>query len=397
MPTGNPLDLADIRPVILSVEVRVPSGADAEASALPLMNAEGEPMEIHEFRFSVRPPPEVLANGDLFGRIVTGGHIGVSLSVKDSEDAGFALTNGPIPLWGFGPARQLGEEERNAYPPSLVATTNLPYTIGTYSWKLDHPMYVPPGGRIVPIFRSLGAFPADCIVSMVAVGKVLEHTQPLIIRVPWVCNWLSKSFNFNETGNDISPENALVNPHDKAVTIERFVGRIHMLTDIPQNVLGGIPVNYVFVADANTNDAATVTLFPTYFPPGDEYYSRFFRVTMVDSMGNPLVRRPTLFRSVFEAQTRSWEVRAQLPSKQYHKLSVFKTAPALPAMAYNSSRARIGVSSIGWHDVVWRKEDFPNANRNLTTVPPPPIDVTKTPNTRMAPSVVKASRLFRRG
>lgn len=349
--------LDDSRPISVRSSAIITANSDAEISAGPLINSSDEPMEIHEFIFSLRPSDTSLAVYGSAGLFPSGGQFALGLSIKDSTDFGYALTNGVIPLWSFGQARQLGEEEKIVSLESDI--TSADPTVGgflqaAYGWKLDHPLFVPPGARIVPVARSLGAFNGDVELGITAIGKILPNTPKsrASYKVPWVCAYISKSFEFNAAGQDSSSDQSLYNPFvDKSVTVERFVGRLHNFRSQP---VATSPVqNQVSVSDASNFDAALGGAFTGLGYVGNNYFSQLVSIRMRDSIGNPLVREKTLFRNVFEAQTRTWEVRQVLPPRQFHKVDFFKALTT--ATAAQPVRCQASVASVGWREVSWKK------------------------------------------
>lgn len=344
---------SDVRPITLRSSAIIIGNSDEEVNAAPLTNASGEPMEIHEFIFSVRPTDVAIANYGRSGLFPSGGQFAVGLSVKDATDFGYAMTNGVIPLWGFGQARQLGQEERLQsilYSAQDLAVSS--FLNGVYCWKLDHPLYIPPGAKIVPVTRSLGSFTGDAVIGITAIGKILPNTPSsrASYKMPWVCSYLSKSFDFDPAEEDTSSDNSLYNPFpDKPVTIERFVGRLHMLTNL--TVTDGVTSSeQITVQDTSNFDDA----FVGFANVPNNFYSRFLRIRMRDSVGNPIVREKTLFRSVFESATRTWECRHILPPRQFHKVDFYKES-AGGATNTRPSRLQALVSSVGWREVSWKK------------------------------------------
>lgn len=434
------IHLADIRPIILRVETEVQSNADAEVQSLALMNPTGEPVEIHEFKFTCRAKPNVpyvdnqivgesvgvgddvttnfthnavaiplirgtvkiLNDGVVVGSDDGAGNItgfdfagtstvdydtgalnldynvapvsGVVITMNYSQDAGLVggmvsggtvavalkvaghqMTNGPIPLWCFGAAYTLGFEEF-AFTPSIVNPPPPPapqvqtLTLGGhYRFKLDEPLYLPPGVAVEASLRSLGGFAGTTIVSIVASGSVLPHRPaPAKIKVPWVCVYNSKSFAFDEEGGDTSPETSLINPFDVPITIRRFVGRIAQITNDSGRGL-------LYVSDSD-NPFSIVSNASTGGALG--YYETVFKVRMRDSMGTPVVRGADFFRNVFDGKTRAWETNFKFPARQYYNVQVEKGV--IPGTAYASfngatytpstSRAQLQVSFVGWRE-----------------------------------------------
>lgn len=344
----NNFQLGDVRPVSLRASTVITSNSDEEVSAGPLTNASGEPMEIHEFIFSVRPTLANIAAFANTGKFPSGGQFAIGLSVKDSSDFGYALTNGVIPLWSFGQARQLGQEEQyQSLSTTNLTTQSAPFYTSVYAWKLDHPLYLPPGGRINPVVRLLGSFLGDAQISIIALGKILPNTPPNrhSYKVPWVCAYLSKLFSVPDAKEDSSSDNSLYNPFtDQPVTIERFVGRMHLILN--QSALG----SEIFVVDGSSiaNDTGSNST-------ADNFFSQYISIRMRDSIGNPIVRAKTLFRNVFEPATRTWECRHILPPKQFHKVDFSKPTVAAVTTSLAILSAQVSVASVGWREVSWKR------------------------------------------
>lgn len=350
---SRPMDFQHERPIVLRSETLVQAGSDEEISAAALTNSTGEPMEIHEFVFSVRPSNAIISTGSAVaegGNFPTGGMFAIGLSVKDDSDFGYAITNGVVPLWNFGPARQLGEESIAQAP---FDDTALFYLVSTYTFKLDHPMFVPAGAKIVPSVKSLGANVSDAVVGISAIGSAYPNTPPSrpTYKVPWVCSFNSKQFAFNDYGEDVSNGNQLYNPFtDRPVHVQRFVGRINAYASYSVFGLRQTLLNdSILYSNANTGVGPTAVSNVLLLSA----YSQLLSVRMRDSIGNPLVRGKTLFRNVFESQTRTWECPHILPPRQFHRVDIFKAATA--EVIEIVSKVNVSVSSIGWREVTWRK------------------------------------------
>lgn len=344
---GNVIDLADVRPIILRVETEVQSNADSEVQSLALMNPTGEPVEIREFKFTVRPKPNVPyvdSTPALQTAFVSGGNVGVSLKV-----AGKPLTNGPIPIWNFGSSYTLGLEDFSFTPADVSGPTQILNLGGHYRFKLDEPLYLPPGVAVEASVKSFGGFESSAFVSIVAIGSVLPHRPtPSKIKVPWVCVYSSKSFAFEDVGSDSSPETSLINPFNVPLHVRRFVGRIAQISR--DEALG---ITYVSDAD---NPFSVVAGVGTGGALG--YYESVFKVRMRDSVGNPLVRAADFFRNVFDGKTRAWETNVKLPPRQYYRVDVEKGN--IPGLTFENfvgglyvpsvSRAQLQVSLVGWRE-----------------------------------------------
>lgn len=309
----------DSYPILLRVSQTVQPNAEQETQSLAMMNPSGEPMEIRSFLFSAfqaEPSIQTLAN--------IGGMYSIALRV-----AGKPLTNGPIPMWNFGPAISLGGETVfEQAPVGGIRNTS----IASYRWMLDRPLYIPAGVSIEVSIRSTGSFSKPVTVGVTASGSVVPHKpKPSRVDVPWVCVYASKSFNWDEEGSDASPETQLINPFDVPLEVSRFVGRINQLTDY-------------FAGDLSSNDT-TEFIIPSVLG----LYGQTFKVKMNDSSGNPVVRVATMFRNVFEAKNRSWELGVTLAPRQYYKIFLEKgvLAGASLVAGIKSSRASVVVSMVG--------------------------------------------------
>lgn len=211
---------------------------------------------------------------------------------------------------------------------------------------------MPPGARIVPIVRSLGAFGDEAIVGISVVCGILPSSPAKAsYKVPWVGSYLSKSFSYDQSGSDASADNVLSNPHDKDVIVERFVGRLHLLTEI---LVSGD--TYQVVKD-DSGYEYTAPGGIGLILSGNNWYSRAFRLKMQDSAGNVLVRRASLFRNVFCSSTRTWECKTILPPQQYFHVNIEKSVlPTMTQTISRSTQAQASVTMIGWREVSWRKE-----------------------------------------
>lgn len=342
----------DSRPMILRASVSIAPNGATDVPAGALINSTGEPLEIHEFRFSLRPDYANLLSVGLQGLYPTGGSFAVGLSVADAHNNQHALTNGPVPIWSLGQARLLGAENQlqSFYADFIngLSSSYAFFSTAAHSWKLDHPMYVPVGGRIIPTVKSLGSFNGAVQLGISCIGKVLPNSPPSrpSYKVPWVVSYVSKSFDAAETGQDASTESMLKNPHRVPVTMERFIGRIHAQAGI---ISGS--VLQLAVLDTNLLDGDDIHV---YGGSAINYYSAMMTMRMRDSMGNPIVREKTPFRSVFEAATRSWECQHILPPDQFYQVEVFKDALPTLSSFPSTSRAQVSVTAVGWREVEWK-------------------------------------------
>lgn len=277
-------------PLVLSAEATVPSQTTQRPPQLALMNPTGEAFKIHEIRWSLKASTPRL----------TGSAVACKLDLGQ-----VAVTNGFVPLWNFG--RVI------SYDQDLGCE---------YSWRLQHPLYVPKGGTLMCDFQNRGQFstPIDVRISYFATAIPDEQRMPSKVLLPYVSAYIGKPFNYTSADSDTSKENTLQNPFDVDLKISRLVGRIN--------------VNFA----ANTEN---------YSIWGSHLLST--RVTL--SNGDPLVRTATPFQQVFGDEGRAWEQRGTiLKPKQY--LQVFIDKAASTESGTEGSFIQPYVSLVGFYELM---------------------------------------------
>lgn len=295
---------ASASPVHLSASVVLSSGSAGTPSLAALKNPMGQDMELLEIKFEVSgeyvniPGQAVTFGSTISAELVMG-------TIK--------LTNGSVPLWGFGRAENIeGETKSDSINQK---------SFSSYSWRLPRPLFIPAGAVVVPNFTHRGLYP-NALNVRVGYSARTVFTKPKVVYVPWVAGYTSKAFNpRGDAGVDSSTELDLVNPHPEVLHLQRFTGRL--------------------VTTLNTT--FTVERCPTL---GVE---RLW-VRMTDSYGRPIVRSYTPFGAVFQGATRSWEVDgAELDPDAYYIVQLRKDAEA--AFAGSTSQAQAFVSMVGWREL----------------------------------------------
>lgn len=333
----------DVRPLALRAEVELAANGAGTPKAVALINPTGEPWEIHEVKFSVRRKTDATLRQNSSGGIV----------LCRMTWMGKPVTQGLVPLWNFGLAKRLGFEI--AVPFQYLPIQETPSVFqgarscdAYYSWKLDHPLYIPPGGILQPEFQHAGMVPETYRVGVLYSGRVLkDQPLPKKVKVPFVSCWRSNFFEaLLETGTDQSPPSQLVNEFDHDLTIERFIGRVCQTSSYTAAEVAGA------VAGALVDDLED-GLFAT----------ELFRIrNHLDSVGNIIVRGyeggsgPPL-RAVYGPKGRAWQQRHVLPPTVGHRLFLQKLA-APAGVAYRVTaletikevRASANISMVGWRE-----------------------------------------------
>lgn len=324
---------AEVRPLTLRCEKDLASGEQQSANALSMRNPTDEPFEVHEFKFYMRPQSSTVGRA-------SGGFIQAALALED-----WPITAGFVPAWGCSPANALDLERltptwaRADSNANLFSAEFVPRREdGMYYWKLDHPMYVPPGAAIKVQFSHTGLDSTPVRAGLTASGRVLPGgARPASIRVPWVSCFQSKMVEAIAAAPvELSKETQLNNPFEKPLTVERFVGRIAQ--------------QIAFLA--SSDDQAIVSdLFSGPF-------ERMFRVKHYDATGNLVCPTATYFRNLYGYRNRAWAVRHTMPPGSYHRVELTKIA-AVAGTAYVAgsatdkvifARGSAQVSLVGWRE-----------------------------------------------
>ena len=253
-------------PLVLSAEVTVPSQTTQRPPQLALMNPTGEAFKIHEVRFSLNAGTAR----------TTGAVVGCKLELGQ-----VAITREFIPVWNFGRVISYDQD------------LNL-----QFSWRLQHPLYVPAGGFLQPTFQHFGLISTSVIARITYFCSAISASaaKPRRVFLPWVSAYLGKSFSYTGADTDQSRETDLLNSFDTDLHISRLIGRFT-----------------VFSATAASN-------FSTI---GSQLLST--RITL--SNGDPLVRTLTPFQQIFGEDGRAWEQRNTiLKPKQFFQVYIEKQA-----------------------------------------------------------------------
>lgn len=324
---------ADVRPLALRVTANLGSGEQTSPNGLSLRNQTGEPWEVHELKFYMRPQSNTVGRA-------CGGFVQVALALDE-----FPITDGFVPTWAVSPAHALDIERLSPnWATKGGGATFFGGNIfplredGMYYWKLDHPLYVKPGSAIKTQFNHTGLDTTSITVGMTASGRVLPGTaRPASIKVPWVSTWQSDFYEALAAGGpQLSQETQLNNPFSGPLTVERFVGRIQQQLQ--------------FISSSEQR-----TLVSEF---GTGPFEQLFTVKHFDSMGNVIAPTGTPFRNCYGYRARSWSVRHQLPSLAYHRIELTKAAiantqyytPTPGANQITLVRAQVHVSIVGWRE-----------------------------------------------
>ncbi|MBP6479884.1 MAG: hypothetical protein KA310_03460 [Pseudomonadales bacterium] len=326
-----------VRPLVLRCAARLTSGKQSEPNDSALANPTGEPIEVHELKFYMKPVLEALTD---IGR-VSGGLLSVALWVDKHP-----ITDGFVPVWLLSPAYALDLERISpGWSFAAGSLTNRMVNVtrredAFYSWKLDHPLYVGPKSGLSVAFQHTGLDTAVMDAGVSVCARVLPGAaKPGNIRVPWVSAWSSKMFEAFETGDDLSPTTALKNPFGQDIQVERFVGRINQLAQFVGRFEPGTGSQQASVAD-EVNGA----------------FERTMSVKHYDSVGNLIVPAYTKFRNVYGYRARAWMTRFKMPAETYHRVALRKSAQAagvvyptgIAASNFVQAQAQAQVSLVGW-------------------------------------------------
>lgn len=204
-------------PLILRAETTVEPSSNASPNNNALINPTGEPWEIHEIKFAIRRETDSTLTR------LSGAMIDLNLSWL-----GKPITDGFVPIWNCM-AQQSAEEHRAKM--DIASTAGMVYFLGQdcfYSWKLDHPLFIPPRKAISVEFRNNGLVNAVARTSIACIGRVLPRSaMPSKVKVPYVSAWKSRFYDYAASGGpEVSPETVLFNQFKSPMTVERFVGRM---------------------------------------------------------------------------------------------------------------------------------------------------------------------------
>lgn len=200
-----------------------------------------------------------------------------------------------------------------------------------YCWKLPKPLYVPRDELLVTkvLFDTrygTGAL-ASVPVEVSYAGRSLDRGYPIpdMISIPWVTHFDIPLLVFTSGNSDltISTQAEILNPFDKLLHVQRFIGRTLRI------------------------DAAQDKIELGENGRGDQGATQMTMVRAHDSLGNILVRDPTPFPHLFQYLDRSWTVNTRLPPKGFY---IFEVARDYTATATGTSFAH-AISMVAHREV----------------------------------------------
>jgi hypothetical protein len=306
-------------PIHLTAVTTLASFSTGGVNAIALKNPFGAPMEILEVKFAIEGAAAAQTN-PLFG-----GCIACKMDLGQ-----IPLTNGFVPVWGFGRAESLFLE--NVVDPTFGAG------IGEYCWRLPVPLYVPANAVITPTFQHRGLVPDELLVRISFSARSLPagSKPPSNIAIPYAASYTSKSFKWEEAATDSSKETELVNPFAEQLFLQRFTGRCA--------VSATEAINQVLY----TTEASVFLAQP-------EAGSQMMNVRMVDSFGTPIVRDFETFRQVFSGVTRAWELdnKTTMAPRSYYQVFLRKDVPLTSRGAVVTPLVmQTDITMTGWRYVV---------------------------------------------
>lgn len=325
------------RPILLSGQVTLAPGGSAELPQERMINPLNTAMLIDEIRFRT-PPIYESGTGYLFGS-----HLAIRCGLRMGR---IDLTNGYIPVANFG---KVTLEETNAG----IVVSGQGRTIGApqafitarHTWKLPKPLYVPRGEYLVPrmyydpVYNNTlfpGTVAPSITVDVSYAGRSLppDFPVPKSIAMPWVTSFLIRplAITSGNTQTSVSNQANLVNPFDKPMFIQRFIGRSLLFGGAAN---GSLPFQPVELANATID--------------GSEQAYLCTSVRAVDSLNNILVRDPTPFTHLFQYMDRSWTVNSQLPAQGFYIMTVEQqyNKTSAPTTAYLAH----AISMVGYREV----------------------------------------------
>lgn len=319
------------RPVLVQSQVIVPANSSSPGNSVNLINPNGEAMEIHEIKFSVQPFDQVLTDQDVadgefpLGQ-TTGGQVAVEMQL-----GGIPLTNGQVPIWGFGLARYLDVEQVTPYGGQVGNLASY------YVWSLRHPLYIPAGVALSVAAKSLGLTPGASVITIGLSGVTVEDTKRDSVIVPWVCHWEAPPFEKAQRGAAQSSETDLVNMGDQDLWIERFMCRL-AATYLPR---GLVVINGATVPDVQDSGTAVFDA------------NGVLTATVKASSGAVVAREATPLRALFGSRNRAWQVSSRLAPQEFIRVSLVKVPDtfAVGTTLATDHLAQAFISMIGWRTV----------------------------------------------
>jgi hypothetical protein len=245
--------------------------------------------------------------------VITGGAVGCDLSVGKVP-----ITNGYVPVWCFGPARLSLRETGN----STVAAT-----YGTFAWKLHHPLFMPPGSVLQPIFQHRGLVTADIEARINLKAQVLpKGTRPDRVFVPYVSSYTTKPFDLASASTDESKETDIANPFDRPIYLQHLIARASVDID-------------------ETNEKSEI--FDPFIT------ARLLQARISNSAGKPIVRDLGYLNTIVAKQTRAWNLAgSKMDPGEFWDVFVNKLTPPNASAVTSGTRYVItDFGLVGWREV----------------------------------------------
>lgn len=336
---GNTLGAAKLGqrfdPLILRAETLVDVSSNASPNNNALINPSGEPWEIHEIKFGVR------RETDLTYSRATGAALDVALSWL-----GKPVTDGFVPVWNCGPPQAV--EEFRPLPATSTATLGEYWKAqdSFYSWKLDHPLYIPARQAIAVEFRNNGLVNAALRSSIALIGRVMPRSaRPTKVKVPYVSAYKSRFYDFLTAGGpEVSPETTLFNQFHSPLTIERFIGRTAARVQTEEVGPDGVTRSFIYV------DQISMLAFR------GSLFSAKHRMTTGDIVARDWVK----FGNLYGHRNYKWNVRHLLEPGVGHIVEIRKNAMPIDPSASVLNAEIINATAQAVVSVVgWREENVP--------------------------------------
>lgn len=312
-------------PISLTASGTIKNGSVGGVNADALVSPYGLPMEIHEIKWMLSAPTNV----------VIGAGMGCNLELGD-----FKITNGYVPI--------------NAFCRSILVTPFggdfVDFSMSTFNgeeiptvpsfasfvWRLQRPIFVPAGSVLLPKFQHQNLIPDDISIQITYSGVTLPATyRPKKLVLPWVAYWTADGVVYNAASVQLSLENDLVNPWDEPLHVQRFVGRINYSGNI-----SSVPPSERFTMGLNATGNGLA-----------EMIGKYFTLQMTHSSGANIIQSPTKFESVFYSSRRAWDINVTIPPKSYFIVQMSKIADAIASGSTAALRFQPIIGMVGFREI----------------------------------------------
>jgi len=199
----------DLNPILLYDSVNVKSGGQQPLRSEAFTNNFQRHAEIHTMRCIVQAAELGLLTKQP-GLINTGAVISLQISVD-----GKPLTRGFVPAWMLAPT----DNRDNQF-----STVTAQQSFYAFDWTFAHPIALRPGGKITVEAKHNGYTEIPMTVHLSFAGKLVKAPSG-VSRLPYAFAWGSRQFNYTEVAEETSPPAALANDLDRALRVERIIGR----------------------------------------------------------------------------------------------------------------------------------------------------------------------------